>query len=344
MASVVDRVTYTAAQMARVAWFAGHYMLARRMGNALTRESRGFTPEAAWPSSDDIRAAMTELFETDWRDISRGLYRAPQEQRPGRWLSLSRKFLRDVSEVDRRRAEDANSEVLTPERRERYPRYYLQNFHYQTDGWLSEESAKLYDFQVETLFSGTADAMRRRALPSIAAALAGHDQRQMKLLDVACGTGRFLAEVKHNWPKLPVIGLDLSPDYLRETRRNLRTWSAVETVEANAEAMPLDDESIDIATCVFLFHELPPKVRPLIAREIARVLKPGGTFVFVDSVQMGDTPKFDALTEMFPTVFHEPYYAGYSREDLPALFAKVGLDLVSSQVAFLSKILTFRKS
>ena len=35
----------------------------------------------------------------------------------------------------------------------RRPRYYMQNFHYQTDGWMSEGSAELYDFQVEVLFN-----------------------------------------------------------------------------------------------------------------------------------------------------------------------------------------------
>ena len=42
--------------------------------------------------------------------------------------------------------------------------YYLQNFHYQTDGYLSDLSANLYDLQVEILFNGAADAMRRRII------------------------------------------------------------------------------------------------------------------------------------------------------------------------------------
>ena len=41
------------------------------------------------------------------------------------------------------------------------PKYFLRNFHYQTDGYLSEKSARLYEFQVETLFSGCAATMRR---------------------------------------------------------------------------------------------------------------------------------------------------------------------------------------
>ena len=36
----------------------------------------------------------------------------------------------------------------------RYPPYYLQNFHWQTDGWLSTRSARAYEYSTETLFSG----------------------------------------------------------------------------------------------------------------------------------------------------------------------------------------------
>ena len=70
------------------------------------------------------------------------------------------------------------------------PDYYRQNFHFQSDGWLSEHSATLYDTQVEVLFTGAADVMRRRAMKPIADWLAGRNQRELRGLDVGCGTGR----------------------------------------------------------------------------------------------------------------------------------------------------------
>ena len=72
--------------------------------------------------------------------------------------------------------------------------------------------------------------------------------------------------------------------------------------------MPLPDASADIVTSIFLYHELPPEVRRQVTAEIARVLKPGGLFVFLDSLQMGDKPGWDGLLEAFPHRFHEPYY------------------------------------
>src|SRR4029079_4045495 len=119
-------------------------------------------------------------------------------------------FFEDLLDVYERRKRYGTTDVLTEETRGRRPRYYLQNFHFQTGGWLSEESAGRYDTQVEVLFKGTANAMRRQALPALAQTFAGRDQRRLRLIDIGCGTGRFLDFVKQAWPRLPSLGLDLS--------------------------------------------------------------------------------------------------------------------------------------
>lgn len=341
----LSRLAYSAQTCARVAWYAGHHILARRLGGPTAFEHKDVKLENKWPKRDQILGAMRDLFERDWANIEAGVYAAPGALERGAFSSLSRsiEFLRDVPNVARRRRDHGHDEVLSEEACAKYPRYYLQNFHYQSGGWLSEDSARIYDFQVETLFSGTADAMRRQALVPIAAHLKGRDQRQLNLLEVACGTGRFLADVKTNWPKLKTTALELSPSYLDAARETLEPWRDVQFLEANAEAMPLLAESQDIVTAIFLFHELPPKVRTAVTKEIARVLKKGGTFVLLDSVQDGDLPGFEALTELFPQAFHEPYYESYLRWNAAEECAAAGLSLVSSAPAYLSKVMSFTK-
>jgi len=88
---------------------------------------------------------------------------------------------------------------------------------------------------------------------------------------------------------------------------------------------------------------LPPRVRREAAREIARVLKPGGVFVFADSLQSGDTADLDQMLEYFPIGFHEPFYNSYLKEDFSALFGDVGLVLEEAETAFLTKVMRFRK-
>jgi ubiquinone/menaquinone biosynthesis C-methylase UbiE len=275
-----------------------------------------------------------------------GLY-APMEDEAGspvQHLFRVRRMLADLPSALQRRADADASTAKGEAAAAGVPDYYAQDFHFQTGGYLSEDSARLYDIQVETLFMGAAGPMRRAALRPIAEFMTGRDQRRVTLIDVACGTGRFLRQVRLAYPAMTLKGLDLSHAYLKEARRNLRGLRGAELIEAAAEAMPLADASVDIATCVFLYHELPPDVRRQVTAEIARVLKPGGLFVFLDSLQMGDKPGWDGLLEAFPHRFHEPYYRGYAIDDLEAMFSSSGLAPESMSTPYLSKLMARRKA
>lgn len=344
----LSRARYAAAQGARVAWYMGQYLLARRVSGPFNRPGEPkFEPKAPEGDEARIRAAFLELFAKDRANIEAGLYPAPEDIRLERAVAALRSsahFFRDLPKVDQRRLERRSTEVRAQAKGEgRYPVYYLQNFHYQTGGWLSQESAKLYDTQVEILFGGAADAMRRIALGSLARALRGRDQRTVKLIDLACGNGRFLSQVLAAFPRIPATGLDLSPAYCAEARQRLAGWRQVEIVTGAVEQAPFEAASFDAATCVYLFHELPPRVRRAAAAEIARLIKPGGVLVLADSIQTGDTPDMDRMLEYFPIGFHEPYYSSYLKEDLPALFGEAGFDLEETDLSFLTKTLRFRR-
>ena len=130
-------------------------------------------------------------------------------------------------------------------------------------------------------FFGLGDRRWRRRPPLAAAG----PQRKLRLLDIGCGTGRFLDFLKLAWPRLPTLGLDMSEPYVKYARRHLKRWSRLNLTVGNAETLPVPDESQDAVTSIFLFHELPPKVRRIVFRERARVLKPGGRLILVDSLQ-----------------------------------------------------------
>ena len=344
----LDRAAYVATQGARVAWYSAHYVLARRLSGPISPKGEPeFNPQAPAGDPAKIRVAFLKLFAQDRANIEAGLYPAPDDfnlRALPRLLDESRRFFEDLPRVDVRRAEKRGAEVRdSNEIRGQFPAYYLQNFHYQTGGWLTRESAKLYDTQVETLFAGAGDAMRRIGIGLLLSALRGRDQRKLKLLDVACGNGRVLRDILRALPRLKTTGLDLSPAYVEEARARLKEWRQADLVAGAAEAMPFDDGAFDALTCVYLFHELPPRVRRDAAREIARVLKPGGLFLMVDSIQGGETPDLDRMLEYFPIGFHEPYYGSYLQEDLAALFREVGLEVVESKRAFLSKAILLKK-
>ena len=106
----------------------------------------------------------------------------------------------------------------------------------------------------------------------------------------------------------------------------------------------LADQSHDLVTCIYLFHELPRRVRAAVAREIARILKPGGRLIVLDSLQLGDQPDYDGLLERFPVAFHEPYYADYIRHDLAAPFAAAGLKVEQVETVYLSRLMVLAKA
>lgn len=348
IANSAKRAAYGAAQAARVLWYTGHYAYGRRLMGPLTDPGEAPYAEEFGPlDRERLKTSFRELFQQDWKNVEAGLYKMPAELRRTPSLSKlwreSRDYLLDARKVAQRKYARAHSEVLTEAMREKYPRYYLQNFHYQTDGWLSDASAARYDMQVETLFTGSAAAMRRQALPFVRDALKGKDAATINLLDLGCGGGGFLAEVNRNWPMLRLTALDLSPAYLGRARNALGGAKTVDFVQQPAEKTGLTDASFDIITSVYLFHELPPKVRGEVVAEIARLLKPGGTYIHADTIQYGDEPGFDILLENFPRGFHEPYYDSYCRTDLSALFSEAGLDKGEETLAFLTKITAFRK-
>jgi ubiquinone/menaquinone biosynthesis C-methylase UbiE len=88
---------------------------------------------------------------------------------------------------------------------------------------------------------------------------------------------------------------------------------------------------------------LPPEVRRTVFQESARVLKPGGRLVIIDSLQHGDEPDYDGLIDLFPQNFHEPYYSSYVREDFGSLAQNCGLKHIRDVKAFVSKVMVFDK-
>jgi len=340
-AFVRDGAAAKARSAAKAVWWTANGLAAR----ALTQPTKGdtarsFRPTAPAPGRSVLRRAWMEALAKDAADVRAGVYPLTEAiAPPSEALSRALDFLKDARDVDQRRRKGDGVEVKSDPKTSAFPNYYRQNFHFQTDGWFSTGSALRYEAQVEALFSGAAGAMRRRALSLLAKALIGADQREVTLLDAACGAGAFLSDLRITFPRAKIIGADLSEAYLAVARRR----SGAPCVQTNLECAPFADQSFDAITCIYLFHELPPRVRPVIAQELARMLKPGGVLAFADSIQTRDAPELARLLEAFPVFFHEPYYSTYQDLDLTALFASAGLEEVAADQAFLTKARLYRK-
>lgn len=290
-----------------------------------------------------LNRRLRDLFEQDLANAERGLY-------PRKLLfsmpvaSYARLFPRLVADFPRaiwRRHREAYRQLPEEADPGSYPAYFRRTFHWQTDGYLSRRSAKLYDVGVEFLFAGTADVMRRRVIPPISRFFASTGGAKGKrLLDVACGTGRTLAQIHPAHPELKLYGLDLSPYYVQEARETLDDVRDVSLVAENAEEMPFCDDLFDVVTCVYLFHELPRNARRRVVREMFRVLKPGGLVVIEDSGQPAESADILFFLERFPEDFHEPFYKDYLKDDLAELLSEVGFEVREVEPCFVAKVVT----
>lgn len=128
----------------------------------------------------------------------------------------------------------------------------------------------------------TPDAVLRTIAPYI-----GTPGSIGRAVDVCCGTGaamRFLRPLCREM----VVGVDVSRGMMREAGRRLADsdgTAAIRFVRADALRMPFE-EAFDVATCFGAFGHILEEDEPHFVVSIARVLRPGGRFVFVT----GDRP------------------------------------------------------
>jgi ubiquinone/menaquinone biosynthesis C-methylase UbiE len=351
MADTITKLTYETLQKGKSYLSFAHKTLGMQVRKTLKPNNL-----PTWPVPPELIAKLqqrsADLQTTDWQDAEQGVY--PTDllfDEP--WLDYLVQYpalVMDMPSIwqrsDDKKYQDFGKDIETTG----YPSYYVQNFHHQTGGYLSDLSANLYDLQVEILFGGSADAMRRRVLAPLKTALQTFKDvpaKQIKILDAACGTARTLRGVRSMLPQAALFGIDLSGAYLRKANEQLADLPGelVQLMQGNVEELPYVDNYFHAVTCVFLFHELPETVRQKAIEEYFRVLKPGGTLVICDSIQMSDSPEFEVMMHAFYETFHEPYYRSYMEDDLVAKLQKAGFaEVLSTEVHFMSKYLVAKKA
>lgn len=306
------------------------------------------TPRPVIPAAE-LRALLRrrhELHARDLANVDAELY--PREllfDIPfGRYVRALPRLVRDTPRIARRMKRGDYADIPTVDK-DRYPAYYRRAFHWQTDGYFSDHSAEMYELGVELLFRGTADVMRRQIIPPITRFVrAAGGAEHVKLLDVACGTGRTLHQLSRAHPALRMWGIDLSPAYIRMARRRLADVDEVAVAVENAEQLPFADGTFDVATSVYLFHELPRSARRNVVRELHRVVRPGGLVVIEDSAQLAESAEIGSALQAFPREFHEPFYAHYLEDDLAVILAEAGFEVEAVESHLVAKVIVARRA
>ncbi len=105
------------------------------------------------------------------------------------------------------------------------------------------------------------------------------------ILDVGCGTGTFVVQLKRQYPNTQVAGLDPDPKALERAKKKIKRASvSVRLDEAFADELPYEANSFDRVFSSFMFHHLEENEKKKTLKEVWRVLKPGGSFHLLDFV------------------------------------------------------------
>ena len=104
-----------------------------------------------------------------------------------------------------------------------------------------------------------------------------------QILDIGCGSGTLLIEVKAKYPNADCVGIDPDEKVLQVAERKLEQASVkARLVQGFAQELPFPPASFDLAISTLIFHHLSTPVKKEAIREIYLILKDKGRFLLAD--------------------------------------------------------------
>ena len=117
------------------------------------------------------------------------------------------------------------------------------------------------------------------------------------ILDVGCGPGLFLRDLQQRIPNAVLTGTDITPGMVEyaESVEFPDPRPRLIVHDVTTEALPAEDDSVDLLSMVAVLHVLDNPFVPL--REIRRVLKSDGVFLLQDWIRKPLQQYLDRMTE-----------------------------------------------
>ncbi|MGD2150231.1 MAG: class I SAM-dependent methyltransferase [Desulfobacterales bacterium] len=105
----------------------------------------------------------------------------------------------------------------------------------------------------------------------------GRNMSDWRVLEYGCGVGRLMEPLSRRFGK--IHGIDISDEMVKLGRQRLKGSQFSFHVLKNGD-LPFSDGSFDLVYSMHVFQHMPKSSFRRLMPEIARVLKPGGLFLF----------------------------------------------------------------
>lgn len=198
-----------------------------------------------------------------------------------------------------------------------------------------DHSSKMYDRLLNPFLNGIRKAFVNWAILN----------QPQRILDVGCGTGKQLSLLPKN---MEAVGIDLSEAMLAQADLQAKG----KCHQADATAIPFDNESFDLILSQFALHEKETETINLELSEVRRLLKPSGVFSVVD-FDYSDEHTFVAgffkwgvqmIEKQAGGEHYENFKVWMKRGGLRRILSESGWELIEEQLFYKGNVrLTFWK-
>lgn len=136
-----------------------------------------------------------------------------------------------------------------------------------------------------------------------------------RVLDVGCGTGRLLRQVRQRYRPAELVGVDLARGMLAAAIAATTTELRIHYLHAGAEHLPFTDEMFDLVFATMTMRHWTDQAAGI--AEIGRVLTPGGVLVLADVFPSSPRRTLLASLLLRPSSTQSPW-AARCRTDRPS--------------------------
>lgn len=139
--------------------------------------------------------------------------------------------------------------------------------------------AKEYDFNYQYNKPFTKYKIDKKSDEFVRLAEKNLKQKNLRILEIGCGTGEYTKHLAQKLPKSKIIGLDISDKMIKIAKAKCKKYPNTSFVVNSAYDTGFKPNSFDVVCGFYVLHHLEIfRIR----KELKRILKPGGIFFFYE--------------------------------------------------------------